>query len=265
MYQRFSAIRLLPVGAYLVALFCMLALEHVQDTQILDLLGGMLKLQVEKDKLEFLVDRLCLPMNFVMAFTLFEVAKIEMLSAFLEEIAKIEEEVANPDGLLPFTTHEGKLDALSAFLIKVADIEEEVASTDELLPFTTHKGKLDALSAFIIKVAIIEEEVVNANELVAFTHKGKLDALSAFINEVAKIEALSAFTKVVKHRRPRQERPISAAFEQCVLHALVVTEVPMTPMTTLTRRARHLHDRRLSRENERRRPRLNGSASSRLR
>jgi hypothetical protein len=258
----------------------------------------MLKLQVEKDKFEFLVDRLCLPMNFVMAFTLFEVAKIEMLSAFLEEIAKIEEEVANPDGLLPFTTHEGKLDALSAFLIKVADIEEEVASTDELLPFTTHegkldalsaflikvadieeevastdellpftthKGKLDALSAFIIKVAIIEEEVVNANELVAFTHKGKLDALSAFINEVAKIEALSAFTKVVKHRRPRQERPISAAFEQCVLHALVVTEVPMTPMTTLTRRARHLHDRRLSRENERRRPRLNGSASSRLR
>jgi hypothetical protein len=61
----------------------------------------MLKLQVGKDKLDFLVDRLCLPTNFAMALTLFEAAKIETISAFIEEIAKIGEKVANADGLLP--------------------------------------------------------------------------------------------------------------------------------------------------------------------
>jgi hypothetical protein len=130
------------------------------------------------------------------------------------------------------------------------------------LPFTTHKGKLDALSTFINEVDTIEEEVTNADELLPFSHEGKLDTLSALINEVAKTEALSAFTNEVKDGRPPQERGIIAAFDECVLHALVVTAVPMIPMT---RRARHLHDRRLSQENERRRRRLNGSASSRLR
>jgi hypothetical protein len=90
-------------------------------------LGKLLKLQFENDKLEFLVERLCLPMNFAMALALFDAAKVEMIPAFIEKIAEIEEEAAKIDQLLPLT-NEGKLDALSDFTSKV--------------------GKIDALSAF---------------------------------------------------------------------------------------------------------------------
>jgi hypothetical protein len=76
-------------------------------------------LEVESAKLEFLVERLCLPMSFTVALTLFEAAKIEMISAFTEEIAALEEQ---PASLLPFT-NQGKLEALSALIIEVTKIE----------------------------------------------------------------------------------------------------------------------------------------------
>jgi hypothetical protein len=76
-------------------------------------------LEVESAKLEFLVERLCLPVSFAMALTLFEAAKIEMISAFIKEIAALEEQ---PASLLPFT-NQGKLEALSAFIIEVTKIE----------------------------------------------------------------------------------------------------------------------------------------------
>jgi hypothetical protein len=156
----------------------------------------MLKLQVENDKLEFLIDRLCLPMNFAKALKMFEAAKIVLLTAFIEEIAKIEEEVANSD------------------------------------------------------------------ELVPLNHQGQLHALSAFINEVVKNEALSAFTNEVKDHRPPQEGRIIAAFEACLPIALVVTEVPVTPVAPP---AQNQYYHRIRQENERRRQRLIGSASNHLR
>jgi hypothetical protein len=76
-------------------------------------------LQFENDKLEFLVERLCLPMNFAVALALFDAAKVEMIPTFIEKIAEIEEEAAKIDQLLPLT-NEGKLDALSDLPAKSA-------------------------------------------------------------------------------------------------------------------------------------------------
>jgi hypothetical protein len=49
---------------------------------ILDLLGEVLKSQLEADKLEFLIERLCLPTSIDMALTFFKAAKSEALLAF---------------------------------------------------------------------------------------------------------------------------------------------------------------------------------------
>jgi hypothetical protein len=53
---------------------------------ILDLLREVLKLQIEADELEFLIERLCLPTSIDMALTFFKAAKSEALLTFTNYI-----------------------------------------------------------------------------------------------------------------------------------------------------------------------------------
>jgi hypothetical protein len=49
---------------------------------ILDLLGGVLKSQLEADELHFLIERLCLPTSIDMALTIFAAAESQALFDF---------------------------------------------------------------------------------------------------------------------------------------------------------------------------------------
>jgi hypothetical protein len=133
----------------------------------MDLLGGLLKLQVENDKLEFLVERLCLPMNFAMALKMFEAAKIEMNWAFIKEIAKIEKEAAKTDERLA-STHEGKLRALLIFTNKVAKIEALSAFTNTVKDRRPHQARriIAAFEKCIVQAPVVTEVRMNhANRL----------------------------------------------------------------------------------------------------